>query len=96
MIEKEVNKHSLHDKIRVVTGMVEDLDKDLKIHFYKCMLATNVAIRNRKQIFNEGNLKVQNNNSELSHVEHALINEIAMSMDEINFLLNFESLLQNP
>ncbi|MBK7854654.1 MAG: hypothetical protein IPJ79_06815 [Bacteroidetes bacterium] len=96
MAEKEINKNSLNDKIRIVTGMVEDLDKDLKIHFYKSMLTANVTGNYREQIFKEGNPRLQNNNGELSHAEYALINEIAISMDEINFLLNFESLLLNP
>lgn len=96
MSDKDIDKNKLHDKIRVVTGMIKDLDAGLRAHFYKSMLLNPESTLTIEQKTEQTNIYSWEEVSGITANEFRLINDIANSMDEIYFLLEFENLLSNP
>ena len=96
MPDKDFDKINLHDKIRVVTGMIRDLDSELRAHFYKSMLQNPESSIFKDKKLEYSILYSLEDVQGISANELHLINDIANSMDEIGFLLEFENLLINP
>lgn len=96
MLERDFYRNKLNDKIRVVSLMVEDLDDGLKAHFYKSMLSSTELENNLAGELRQGSPVLAGEIKGFNCSEYKLINDLASSMREIDFLLNFENLLLNP